>query len=810
VTTLADRHASWALAAPVDVVTIEEPPRPRYVRRPEDLLRLVVALILVVAGTAIAILFQDAVVTFENDVFKAIGGVSAQTRHEIAGGMRSSADIVGDVAFVVLIVRRRFRLAAYLVLASFVGHVVASTTTSVLRDIEPGSFSQVARQSVVGKLAWNDQGSVGIATTMVTVLVCTTGPSWRKVWWGALGLVVVARILSSSVLPATAFFELALGLALGSAILFVFKAPNPRPTGQDVAGALGDAGFPLRSLRVPEVDARGSAPYFATATNGDQLFVKVMGAGERSADLLFRMYRRLRYRGIGDREPFTSLHRKAEHEAFLTLAARDAGVHTPHLLTIAEVPARTSAELLAYDRIEGRSLDGVDADQIDDRVLRRIWEQVRVMRLRRIAHRDLRLANVFLGEGEQVWIIDWGFSEIAVEDYVLADDVAGLLASTALKVGPELAVAAAVDILGPDPIAEALPRMQPDTFSGSTRKELAHRKPVLKALRAAAQEATGVEEVKLERIQRITPAMIVTVAALGGAVYFLYPQLANVGGVVERIQHASPVWIAAAVACSVVTYIGATISMCGAIPRPLRLAPTFAAQLASSFTNRITPASAGGYAVNIRFLQKAGIETPVALTGVALNSLSGVIIHMVLLVAFLVAAGSSGLSALHLPSSTVFIYITAAAVVGIAVFAALPPGRRILTGKIWPAMKTAWDGLVELSHRPSKLLLLFAGGTLVTMSYLLALAASVAAFGGGLSFVKVGVAYLAASTVASAAPTPGGLGAAEAAYAAGLGLAGMNERTALSAVFLFRFCTFWLPILPGWLAYGWLRRHGEV
>jgi undecaprenyl-diphosphatase len=90
------------------------------------------------------------------------------------------------------------------------------------------------------------------------------------------------------------------------------------------------------------------------------------------------------------------------------------------------------------------------------------------------------------------------------------------------------------------------------------------------------------------------------------------------------------------------------------------------------------------------------------------------------------------------------------------------------------------------------------------------LAASVQAFGGGISFVKIGVAYLAASTVASAAPTPGGLGAAEAAYAAGLGLAGMDQGAALSTVFLFRFCTFWLPILPGWLAYGWLRRHGEV
>jgi undecaprenyl-diphosphatase len=259
-----------------------------------------------------------------------------------------------------------------------------------------------------------------------------------------------------------------------------------------------------------------------------------------------------------------------------------------------------------------------------------------------------------------------------------------------------------------------------------------------------------------------------------------------------------------------VTYVGATVSMTGAIPRQLPLGPTFAAQLASSFTNRITPASAGGYAVNIRFLQRSGVETPVAVTGVGLNSLSGVIIHMALLAGFLAWAGADGLSAFHLPSGTVFLYITAAAVIGIGVFAVLPPGRRLLATKVWPAMKKAWAGLADLAHHPFKLLLLFGGGTIVTMSYLLALAASVEAFGGGISFPQLGVTYLAASTVASAAPTPGGLGAAEAAYAAGLGLAGLDEGTALSSVFLFRFCTFWLPILPGWAAYAWLRRHGEV
>src|SRR5439155_1375909 len=295
--------------------------------------------------------------------------------------------------------------------------------------------------------------------------------------------------------------------------------------------------------------------------------------------------------------------------------------------------------------------------------------------------------------------------------------------------------------------------------------------------------------------------------ALAGAVYFLFPQLAHVGDVFERIQHATPAWMVVAAAASVVTYIGATMSMVGAIPRPLRLFPTFAAQLASSFTNRITPASAGGYAVNIRFLQKAGVETPVALTGVGLNSLSGVIIHMGLLAAFIVWAGADGLSAFHLPSQTTFIYITAAAVALIAVFCALPIGRRIASRRLWPALKEAWKGLATLSRQPSKLLLLFGGGTVVTMSYMVALAASVEAFGGGISFPQLGVTYLAASTIASAAPTPGGLGAAEAAYAAGLGLAGLDQGTALSAVFLFRFCTFWLPILPGWIAYGWLRRH---
>jgi undecaprenyl-diphosphatase len=74
----------------------------------------------------------------------------------------------------------------------------------------------------------------------------------------------------------------------------------------------------------------------------------------------------------------------------------------------------------------------------------------------------------------------------------------------------------------------------------------------------------------------------------------------------------------------------------------------------------------------------------------------------------------------------------------------------------------------------------------------------------------VGAIYLAGSAVATAAPTPGGVGALEAALIAGLVAAGMSHTIALPAVFLYRLATFWLPILPGWVCFSWLKRRNYL
>jgi uncharacterized protein (TIRG00374 family) len=90
------------------------------------------------------------------------------------------------------------------------------------------------------------------------------------------------------------------------------------------------------------------------------------------------------------------------------------------------------------------------------------------------------------------------------------------------------------------------------------------------------------------------------------------------------------------------------------------------------------------------------------------------------------------------------------------------------------------------------------------------LIASVRAFTTDSSIAAIALVYLAASIVGQAAPTPGGLGAVEAALAAGLTAAGIDPSIAISATLVFRLMTFWIPTIPGWFSFQNLQRTGDL
>jgi undecaprenyl-diphosphatase len=278
---------------------------------------------------------------------------------------------------------------------------------------------------------------------------------------------------------------------------------------------------------------------------------------------------------------------------------------------------------------------------------------------------------------------------------------------------------------------------------------------------------------------------------------------------VARVRDADWAWTPLVLATSALTYVGAAVSLAGALPARLRPVPLLAAQLASSFTGWLAPAGLGGMALNVRYLQRSGVDLAVATSGIGLSYAAGTAVHVVLLLAFAVAAGRSSLLSVRAVESPALLWGALAVLLLSLAAAAVPAVRRRAT-RLLPSLRRSGHALSAALRSPGGLALLLGGSAATTLGYLTCLYVSTRALGGELGLLTVGTVYLAAAAVAAAAPTPGGLGALEAALVAGLVGAGMDHTVAVPAVFLYRLATFWLPVLPGWVAFTWLRRSHHV
>ena len=81
------------------------------------------------------------------------------------------------------------------------------------------------------------------------------------------------------------------------------------------------------------------------------------------------------------------------------------------------------------------------------------------------------------------------------------------------------------------------------------------------------------------------------------------------------------------------------------------------------------------------------------------------------------------------------------------------------------------------------------------------------AFGVHLDFTQVLVIFTLGSVVGVATPTPGGLIGIEAGLIAGFVAFGISGPKALAIVLTYRFISYWLPILPGFIALVYVKRR---
>jgi undecaprenyl-diphosphatase len=611
-----------------------------------------------------------------------------------------------------------------------------------------------------------------------------------------------ARVFVGAHLPLDVAGGFALGYTVGALVHLVAGAPGGRVTPGQVESALRRAGVDVVAARPANVDARGSTPFFVDTAPGAMVFVKAVGADQRDADFLFKLWRSLAYRNLDDEKPFRSAKRQIEVEALHDLLAARAGVRTPGVVAVSELADGTT--LLAHEGLRASGLDTADAARLSDAVLRDLWAQVALLHRARLAHRDLRLANVMLGEDGRSWVVDFGFAEDSASDRALRRDVAELLASQSAKVAPGRVVAAAVSALGADEVAGALAYLSPAGLSGATRATLKVLPGRLDELRQVAAEAAGTTVPRPVRFARVDPRVLAGVIGAGILLYVV-PVLVASEKVGYVLSHANWALLAPTLAAYAATFPGAVEVLRGAAGRVIGWAQTLLVTVASSYANRASPPAMGRTMLDTAYFQAAGLEAEEAADATATGSAAGAVVHVIALV--LVAVG-----VIIAPHSGRGTFDTTAGVAAILVVVILAFGVAW-----WRADRRRWAehlqrgarGLRGALDSPARAARLLGGSALVTLGYTIAFVGATLTVIPHTAGLGAALVYLAALPVASLLPVPGGVVVLDTLLVMGELLDGASIVPAIVAVLLFRLITYWLVLLPGFFAYRRLTRQQQ-
>ena len=628
--------------------------------------------------------------------------------------------------------------------------------------------------------------------------------TWRTLSAVAIGVYVLSAFAAGQASLLALMASPVIGGIVGLAVRFAAGSVNERPDAARIAAAvearLGGGRFAV--VRIDRVvrDADRPRSYEAVTADGQILAVEVLDRDLIASGSVYGVYRRLRIRTAAAKPPPLSLERVAEGRSLLAYAAMSAGARIPRFL--GATPCGPDAVVLIYDCVEHWPLVDPSDEQLAD-----LWANVQALHRNRITHRGLTAERLSLDLEGRVLLPSLTGGATFASDLRLAVDRAQVLVTTAQLAGAERAVDVAASLLSEAELAATLPLLQPIALSHDTRTALKRDAELLEAVRERIQVRTHAAIPEATRIERFRPRTILTIVAVIVAGYLLVGQLGSVD-LVTVFAGARWAWVPLILLASAVTYVAAALSLTGYVRERLSFARTLLVQVAASFVGFVTPPSVGGLAVNLRYLRQARISAANAATSVGMSQGINAVSHAALLILVAAATGASARTELPIPGWA-FVALGAATVVVLLVLA-VPAPRRWLLARVVPPLREAGPRLLSLVSNPIKLTEAIGGALLLNVAYIAALYFSVKAFGGGPTIAAVAVVYLAGAAVASAAPTPGGLGAVEVALSTGLTAAGMGSAAAVSAVLLFRVATFWLPVPLGWAALHVLQRQGAL
>jgi glycosyltransferase 2 family protein len=653
---------------------------------------------------------------------------------------------------------------------------------------------------------------LAIATAVALAGLPYLSRPMHRIVVGAVVLACICAVVGSYGLPLGVIAAVIVGWGTAAACHLAMGAPNGLPSASEVTDAVRDLGIDVHGLRSATRQEWGVASFAGTDAEGDPIELAVYGRDAADAQWLRKVWRFGIYRDSG---PTLVLNRlqQVEHEAYLTFLAAHAGTRVPEIVAAGRCgPAHDAA--LVTRLPEGHRLSDLEGDDVHDDDVEGFLRAVLILREAGISHGGLSPDTVLITP-EGPLLRDFRRASSSAPATRTDRDLAAAVATMAVVVGIDRAVASTVGLLDTETLQAVLTQLQRSTLDPETERMARSQKGFLKTLRESLATAAGVDVPKLVEAKRISwPNLFMVIGSLVG-LWLIIGVLTDAAGSLSVIRGAAWGWVAAAFVLGQLPVVSGAWALTGAVLAPLPFGRCVALETSNMFTSFVG-GDAAVFGVRVRFFQRQGLDAPAAISSGAIAGTASWVVKGALFLLCLPFAWddftkpSSGDGGSHEGIVWIILIVVLIVAVLIAVVTLVPRVRRLASEKARPHLVTIWKDIKGIATEPRKIAYVL-GGSLASQVFIaLCLGASLHSVGAHASFATLIVVLTLAAMIGGAVPIPGGAGVIEVGLIAGLSAAGVAQDQAVAAVLIERFCTAYLPPIWGWATLVWLRRSDYV
>jgi uncharacterized membrane protein YbhN (UPF0104 family) len=308
------------------------------------------------------------------------------------------------------------------------------------------------------------------------------------------------------------------------------------------------------------------------------------------------------------------------------------------------------------------------------------------------------------------------------------------------------------------------------------------------------------------------------IVVLAGLLAFIL-HFSDVSVFVDTLRAADPLWLAAAFACQLATYLCAASVWSRALARagtPTRISSLLGLALVELFANQAVPTGGfSGSLMVVRGLMHRGVAPAVAVTALLVAALSYYAAYVLVADVAFILLWYTGDSS-NAWASLFVVFIAVVAMLAGALLALMRSRGRFI-----PTIALQWRPMARLAEMLKQVRmdvlksghLIFEAVALQSTLFLLDAATlwcAARSIGMTIDPARIFISFVLASVVATLSPIPMGLGTFEGTCTGMLHFLGSSVETSLAATLILRGLTVWLPMLPGlWMIRREAKRSGQ-